>query len=196
MKRRIPFFTGAILLLFLFVPTLSTAHRVNVFAWMEGDTVYTESFFSDGTKSVDSRIDVFDPKGKLLLTGNTDEEGRFSFKIPDKTDLKIVLNASMGHRAEYVLSASEMTGMADSGYERGGEQPAEMKEQRGAVSISKEEIRSLMEEVLDEKLRPIIRRLAEIENRGPTISEVVAGIGYIFGLMGVALYFRRRKKTK
>lgn len=196
MNRRVSFFMGAILLLFLSVPTLSMAHRVNVFAWVEGDMVYTESFFSDGTKPVNSQIDVLDPEEKILLSGKTDKEGRFSFTIPQKTDLKIVLNASMGHRAEYILCASEMTGTVGSGNDKGVEQPTGMKEEKEVLSISKKEIRSLMEEVLDEKLRPVLRRLAVSEKKGSTVSEIVAGIGYIFGLMGVALYFRNRKKTK
>ena len=196
MKKRITFFIGVILLLFLSVPNLSMAHRVNVFAWVEGDIVYTESFFSDGTKAVNSQIDVLDFEGRILLTGKTDKEGKFSFKIPKETDLKIVLNASMGHRAEYTLSASEMTEMVSSTYDKDVEQPTEIKEEKEALSTYKEEIRSLIEEVLDEKLRPILKKLTVSKKRGPTVSEIVGGIGYIFGLMGVALYFSNRRKKK
>ncbi|MEZ4604371.1 MAG: hypothetical protein R2861_13520 [Desulfobacterales bacterium] len=45
------------------------AHRVVIFAWMEGDTVYTESQFPDGRKIADATVKVFDPQKKLLLTG-------------------------------------------------------------------------------------------------------------------------------
>jgi nickel transport protein len=38
--------------------------------------------------------------------------------------------------------------------------------------------------------------LAESLDRGPTVSEVMGGIGYIFGLVGVALYFLNRGKRK
>jgi len=111
MKHNVLLWTVMIWLFCLFVSTPCMAHRVNLFAWVEGDTVFTESFFSDGAKSVGSRIDVFDPEGEILLTGKTDDEGRFSFKIPKKTDLTIVLNASKGHRVEYILSVGEMTGI-------------------------------------------------------------------------------------
>ncbi|OEU79507.1 MAG: hypothetical protein BA872_00935 [Desulfobacterales bacterium C00003060] len=195
MKGKRLFLLGTIWFFCLFAPTLSVAHRVNVFAWVEGDTVYTESFFSDGTKPVHSRIDVFDPEGQIVLTGKTDEEGRFSFKILEKTDLKIVLNDSMGHRAEHLLSASEMTGAVGSGYDKGHEQPPEIKQEE-VLCIDKEAIRSVMEEVLDEKLGPILRKLAVGGNKGPTVSEIVGGIGYIFGLIGVALYFSNRSKTR
>lgn len=80
------------------------AHKVNIFAYMEGDTVYTESYFPDGKKVKGGKVEVCDSDGKRLLEGITDSEGRFNFKFPKKDDLKIVINASMGHRNSYVLS--------------------------------------------------------------------------------------------
>ena len=44
------------------------------------------------------------------------------------------------------------------------------------------------------KLKPVIKMLRESTNRGPTISEILGGIGYIFGLMGVGAYFHYRRK--
>ncbi len=86
------------------------AHRINVFAWVEGNTVHTESFFSDGTKAANARIEVFSPDDALLLEGPTDQEGIYVFETSVVADLKIVLNESTGHRAEYFLSASEFGG--------------------------------------------------------------------------------------
>jgi nickel transport protein len=85
------------------------AHRVNLFAWVEGDTVYVESKFSGGKKVKAGKIIVTDSQGTELLTGATDENGEFSFKVPKKTDLKIVLIAGAGHRAEWTIPASEIT---------------------------------------------------------------------------------------
>lgn len=85
------------------------AHKVNVFAYVEGDTVYTESYFPDG-KSVESgMIEVLNASGKKILEGKTDKEGLFNFPIPNpKEDLTIVLNATMGHKNSYLLKKSEM----------------------------------------------------------------------------------------
>ena len=84
------------------------AHRVVVFAWVEGDTVYVESKFSGGKRVNAGKITVTDPQGKALLTGTTDENGKFSFKIPAKSDLKIVLLAGEGHRGEWTVTADEL----------------------------------------------------------------------------------------
>ena len=87
------------------------AHRVVIFAWMEGDTVYTESQFPDGRKIADATVKVFDPQKELLLTGKTDAVGEFSFKVPEipaSTDLTIVLEAGMGHQGSWHLSREEI----------------------------------------------------------------------------------------
>jgi nickel transport protein len=62
------------------------AHRADVFAWVEGDTVHVESKFSGGKKMKAGKISVVDPKGNELVKGVTNEQGEFSFKIPKKTE--------------------------------------------------------------------------------------------------------------
>jgi nickel transport protein len=86
----------------------ANAHRVNLFAWVEGDTVYVESKFSGGKRVNSGKIIVLDAEGTELLNGTTSENGEFSFKVPKKTELKIVLEAGEGHRAEWTLAASEI----------------------------------------------------------------------------------------
>jgi nickel transport protein len=91
--------------------TPALAHRVLVFAYAEGDTIHTESKFVPDTPVRQGKVLVLDAKtGKELLTGQTDDKGKFSFKIPaaaaaEKMDLKIVVDAAMGHRGEWLLKA-------------------------------------------------------------------------------------------
>ena len=195
MKRITPYFLGLLSLVFLTSPTLSMAHKVNIFAWVEGNSVFTESYFSDGTKVINAIVEVFDTEGKKLLTGTTDKEGKFDFGIPLKTDLKITLNASMGHRAEYLLPKEEITGDQGSLDKNIKESQGE-KEVEEKISVSREEIKSIVEDALDKKLNPILRKITLIQDQGPRISEIIGGIGYIIGLMGIALYFSNRKKVK
>jgi len=181
-------FLASILVISNNLPAL--AHKVIIFAWVEGDTVFTESKFSGGREATGARVLVFDRAGKQLLEGKTNNKGEFSFKIPKLTDLRIVLNAGMGHKAEWRIPESEIKeagGVSEK--KRAGEssQPID-------VGLSKEEIKELIEESLDRKLRPIVRMMTESQSKGPSITEIVGGIGYIFGLMGVAIYFKNRGK--
>ena len=95
-------------LFLLAISSFAFAHKVNIFAYVEGDTVYTESYFPDGKKVEGGRVEVYDSQGKKLLEGVTDAQGQFNFKPTKKDDLKIVINASMGHRNSYVLSRDEL----------------------------------------------------------------------------------------
>ncbi len=184
------------------------AHKVTVFAWVEGDTVHTQSKFSGGKRAQNSTVVVYDMDGNQLLEGQTDENGGFSFKVPKKTGLKVVLKASMGHLAEWTIPAEEITGVADASASVAPEvstdtdapQAASLTDQQQppptAVGLSREEVQSLIDESLDRKLKPVLNMLADTVDSGPRLSEVIGGIGYIFGLVGVALYFSSRGKRK
>ena len=116
MKSQILTFNLAKLIFYLFLGVcilffsidIVQAHRVNLFAYVEGDTVHVESKFSGGKRVNAGKIIVLDALGTKLITGITDENGAFSFKVPKKTELKIVLEASTGHRAEWTIAASEI----------------------------------------------------------------------------------------
>ena len=84
------------------------AHKVNIFAYVEGDTVFTESYFPDGKPVEDGQIVVQDSRGTTLLEGKTDEKGLFSFPLEKKQELLIIINATMGHKNSYLLKESEM----------------------------------------------------------------------------------------
>ena len=188
------------------------AHKVMIFAWVDGDTVFTQSKFSGGKKVKGGKIAVYNTHKKILLEGKTDEKGEFSFKVPEKTTLKIVLYAGAGHRAEWSLPKEDIEEMS-------GEKPAELtlkkpqkmplntipseptEDRRDEMSQTPQpsepcadEIEQAIEKALDKKLKPIIKMLNESLGRGPTVSEVLGGIGYIFGLMGVGAYFHYRRK--
>lgn len=177
-------------LLMISVNPPALAHKVMIFAWVEGDTVFTESKFSGGKKVMNAQVLVFDKGGEQLLEGKTDNKGKFSFKVPKLTDLRIVLNAAMGHKAEWTMPESEIRESCGDPGSKKTDEPS----QAIAVGLSKEEVKKLVEESLDRKLRPIIKMITESQSKGPSVTEIIGGIGYIFGLMGLVIYFRNRRK--
>lgn len=196
----------------LLLPAQNTfAHRVNVFAWVEGDTVFVEGKFAAGRKVSGGKIIVTDSKGVELLTGKTNDQGEFSFKIPQKTELKIILEAGMGHRAEWTIPVSEMEAVSAAADVPSTKPPtarekAAHEDQRSdepsAVSLpvaptgpSPAEIEAAVAKVLDQKLKPLYKMMAESNQKGPTIQDIFGGIGYIIGLVGIAAYFRYRREN-
>jgi nickel transport protein len=194
----------------LFLPVSVSAHNVTVFAWVDGDTIHTQSKFSGGKRVKNAPILVYDFKDVLLLEGKTDENGMFSFKIPQKTSLKIVSKASMGHLAVWKLRAEEL-GEAES---KTAVQPIGMKAppvtdsgsagieknvdvfESTKISLGKREIEEIINASLDKKLRPITQMLADAMNQKPGLTEIMGGIGYILGIVGIALYFANRKRNR
>ncbi len=189
-KSLIILFLGSILV--ISTPLPAFAHKVIIFAWVEGDTVFTESKFSGGKRAINAQVQVFDREGKQLLEGKTDNKGEFSFKTPKLTDLRIVLTAGMGHKGEWTIPESEIQEAAALLEKKKAEEPSQLT----AVGLTKEEIKDLIDDSLDRKLRPIVRMMTESQSKGPSVNEIVGGIGYIVGLMGVAIYFKNRGKKR
>jgi nickel transport protein len=52
-----------------------------------------------------------------------------------------------------------------------------------------------LEKALDRKLAPIMRTLAEMQEQKVRLTDVLGGLGYIFGLVGVAAYFKARGRV-
>jgi len=186
----------------------SNAHGVYVFAWVAGDTVYVESKFSGGKKVNSGKIIVTDPRGAELLSGTTNDQGEFSFKVPKRTELKIVLLAGAGHRAEWTIPVSEID-LSDKKEVPIQEETVEtrplaslkLKNESDATQkmeplsrLTEKELQSVVEEALEKKLQPVMKMLAESKQGGPTVKDIFSGIGYIIGLAGIAAYIHSRKK--
>ena len=186
--------------LFLFLSPAG-AHKVMIFAWVEGDTIHTESKFSGGRKVKGGEVIVYDLDGKQLLKGKTNNRGEFSFKIAKKTGMKIVLLAGMGHRGEWKIPLEEIQGVTaeETVHALPAESDGENGERKARTApvpgVGQDDIEKAVEKALDRKLKPVLKMLAESRECGPSVSEILGGIGYILGLMGVAAYFNYRRKS-
>ena len=204
-------FPVAVLLFLWTLPLMvnsAFAHRVNVFAWVEDDTIHVQSKFSGGKKVNGGKVVVMDSQGVELLSGLTNDQGEFSFKVPKQSDLRIIITAGQGHRGEWTVRKTELQGATpETGPktvvpERTASSHAPGSEVASAVShisssgtnINPEELEAIVESVLDRKLQPLARMLADMQQEGPGVSDIFAGIGYILGLVGIAAYVQTRKK--
>ena len=179
-----------------------SAHKVTIFAWVDGDMVHTQSKFSGGKKAKNAVVEVYDAQGIKLLEGNTNEAGEFSFKIPQKTALKVVLVAGTGHRGEWILPIEELQGESSASSISSKHRQAEKKEIEAITKpaagnqLSESDVKKIVEDALDRKLKPLFNMLVESKAKGPSASDIFSGIGYILGLMGLGAYIHYRRKHK
>ena len=188
----------------------SNAHGVYVFAWVVGDTVFVESKFSGGKKVNAGKIIVTDSRGTELLSGTTNDRGEFSFKVPKRTELKIVLLAGAGHRAEWTIPVSEIdpsdnkeVPIQDENEDADPLTSLKSKVETNAAEkteplsgLTERDLQLAVEEALEKKLQPVMKMLAESKQEGPTVKDIFSGIGYIIGLVGIAAYIHSRKKNR
>ena len=81
------------------------AHRLSVFAWIEGDTLVVEGKLSGGKRPKKGMVYVYDGEEKLLLKTILSEDGTARFPLPDyQTGLKIVIDVGGGHRSYWILT--------------------------------------------------------------------------------------------
>lgn len=179
-----------------FLVSQAWAHKVNVFAWAEGDTVFVEGYYPGGRKAQNSLVEVFNPAGTKLLEGRTDDKGEFSFKAPEKTDLKIVLTAGMGHKNDFTLSAGDLGGTGSLPSSVVAQEHPRRVEEPASVSTDIHQLETIIDEALDRKLEPLSKLIRDSRKQGPTLTEIIGGIGYIFGLFGLVMYFKSRNRSK
>lgn len=189
------------------------AHRVNVFAWVEGNTIYTTAKFSGGKVARKSRVDVYDSQKQLLLEGQTDNQGKFSFPVPKIDNLNIVVYAGTGHRGTWQVKKSELTSVSETAppensplsRKPGAQNPiSETARISGSVTstvanlqINSEELEKIVRQVVDkslsEKLHPLMLTLAEMRDPDPGLKDILGGLGYILGLVGIIAYIKSRR---
>ena len=176
------------------------AHKIRIFAYSDGDNIVCEAKFNNNRPAQNSAVEVFQ-NDELLLSGTTDQQGIFSFKAPqfsDPQNLRITVNSGDGHGAEWLLLSEDYQNLAveeGEAHVHQQDSSARMNSADKLYVLSKKEIRDIVEMEVSRQLTPIKRKLAEQkESSGPTTRDILAGIGIIFGLMGLAAYFNSRKK--
>ncbi len=212
-------FMGTLVAASLMTTTAAMAHRVNVFAWVDGDEVHTESKFSGGTLVRSGGITVKDEKtGAVVNQGTTNDKGEYSFRLPEgfaKTGhgLVVEISAGEGHRNTWTVQPDEISADASAAAEATNAPaapaaaPAAPAVQTAAAAatattaapagaLTRAEVEEIVDKALQRQLNPMKRTLAEALDPSIKVSDVVGGIGWIFGLFGVAAIFSNRRRGR
>jgi nickel transport protein len=176
----------------------SRAHRVNVFALVERDSIHAEAYFKDGSTCRNSVILLISSNGDTLASARTDGQGQATVPLQalahgPRADLRVVLIASLGHRAEYRLAAEEIwpaEAAADSpspSSAQGSELPSAGHDNAADTALQDE---------LARQLAPLARAVRDLQRQQEraSVRDVLGGIGYIMGLMGLYYFLRGRCK--
>ena len=206
------------------------AHRVNVFAYVEGHDVVVECSYSRSERVRFGEVEVLDAAtGAALLAGKTDEKGEFRFPVPAavraaKGDLRIVLKAGEGHQnatevkaAEYLSAAPDAAAattatpaapapvppltapVAAAGPVAAASAPVQAVSQTGgqggaAPALDAAALERIVEAAVEKKIAPLRAILVAEKEKGPGLTEIIGGLGWLVGLAGIAAYFAAKGK--
>ena len=205
-----------LLISFCILVRSAEAHKVNVFAYADNGKIYAEGYFVDGSKCKNSLIEVIDNEtGEKLLEGTTDDNGQFSFDIPRDTSLRLILHAGTGHQNEYTLTAEEVGEALPSAEKKSVKRavqstetmsgPKPQKHEPSADSardinrtMTSEDVDAAVERIIDRKLQPVMRILVSLQEKAekPGLTEILGGIGYIIGILGIIAYFKGKSGNR
>jgi nickel transport protein len=189
---------AALLVLVALVPAPAYAHKLNVFASVEGKTIQGKVYFSGGTPAQNVAVTAISPTGKQIGQTKTDEEGRFSIEARFRCDYRLLADTGDGHGGEYILTASVLpkdlpTLPANETREGDVKQPPV--ERANAEPTSVQTLSADQFERLHAEIVRLEQQLNAYEDR-MRITDILGGIGYIVGITGAAYYYlgARRKR--
>ena len=188
------------------MPQPGKAHEVLMYASAAGKTIKGSVYFSGGAEVQNATIRVLGPDGEQLGETTTNREGDFTFEAEVRADHVFVATTPGGHRATYTVEASELPsslplpersqgpgGENDGGAGANQKQQEEGRRSRadsGTVRLTREEVRSIVEEAVARQVGPLRRELQKYRN-AVHFTDVLGGIGYILGVMGIILYLKK-----
>ena len=196
----------------------SFAHRINIFALVEADQIRVECKFSKKSPAQNSPVTILDKaSGKQLALKNI-------ALFPVTAEMKSApqgliahINAGEGHENDFEIEKSELDGAsASSGTETApapaaaAASPSEPSTPAApsvsaassvqipadsVAAMSRQDLEKLISTAVDRRVTPLRVMIASQVEKGPGITEILGGIGWILGIFGTAaLCLSRRKK--
>jgi len=182
------------------------AHKINVFAYAQGNEIHGEVYFRGRIPAQNAKVTAFDPEGEKLEEVTADAEGKFAFQPRFRCDHRLVVDTGDGHAAEYTITAAELP---DDLPPRPGDStksgPSEPKTTASpphhhhhapATLPNGKKLQEMIEAAVSRQVTPLRKQLAQYEAK-TRLRDILGGIGYILGIMGLVYYFLglRKKKT-
>ncbi|MCF6186671.1 MAG: hypothetical protein L3J49_04240 [Desulfobulbaceae bacterium] len=166
------------------------AHRIQVLAYPSGGEIIVEATLGN-EQPVTRGSEVTVTKsvnGDVLLRGETDMQGRFTFPIPElspDTGLLISVNSGMGHLGSSTLTPEELVKLSET----------REAEESKASSLSPEEQRlsELISRAVAREVEPLKHMLAKKMDSGPSMRDIIGGIGWLVGIGGLLAALKKKR---
>lgn len=184
----------------LFVATPAYAHKLNVFAYAEGSTIRGEVYARGGETVHEAAVTIYGPDGAKLGETKTDHDGKFALEASFRCDHRIVVDGGGGHLAEFTLAGGELPESLPPKSTRAEPPETPVAALELPKSAPSSDLPVDQEQLLAQLAsleRQIVQLRKQLDGYEAKVRwhDVLGGLGYILGLMGLAYYFLGRKKA-
>lgn len=175
----------------------AAAHRLNVFAFADGANIRGEVYFTGGGPARSVRVVVLGPAGESLGDTLSGADGTFVVEARERVDHRIVADTGDGHQAQYVVRAGELPLSLPERTTQsavGDRPPITARATPPGPETPPAELEAMVDRAVGRRLGTLSERLVALEQ---TIRwrDVLGGLGYIFGITGVACYMAARRRS-
>lgn len=195
MKFRVGSIIVYCMALVLLAAAPSWAHKVNIYGYAEDGKLKGQAYFAGGNPARESKVLLLDNNGKEIDGATTGVDGSFEMALPTaKPPLKLVIAAGEGHQGEFTLLAEDLGQAAE---ETASTQSNEATTAAAPATPPPADFEKAVAKIVEKKVAPLRAEINRIRAEQPSqISQVVGGIGWIIGLVGVAAFFLARRRIK
>ena len=188
------------------------AHRVNIFAYADGDAIQIECFFSRSALVRNGKLSIYGADAETPIENAvTDESGKYRY-VPTAAvvaaghDLLIRLDAGEGHRGEWTVPFGELRALSGVRETFAPEPaaPAEPAKDKNVPAGRAEApvltardlaaIERVVDDAVEAKLAPLRHMLASEAEFGPDLKDIVGGLGWFLGIFGILILIRERRR--
>jgi len=196
---RVVFSLAAGLVLAVAIASPAWAHKVILSCYPAGDVIEGELGFSSGDMAADTVVEVFDPDGNKLGETTTNADGYFVYTPTQAVPHVFRANLGAGHVGEYVMPVADLpAGLAS------GDAPTPTPTEavasgadaaEGPGMAITPEVTDMIAEAVRNEMRPLRREIAAYKEHHD-VQTILGGVGYIFGLFGLAFFLMARRQGR
>lgn len=162
------------------------AHKLKLFATVEGDRVSGYAFFIGGGRAEGVDWSATSGSGGPIASGKTDDQGNYSFAVPGAQDAPVTVSVDTheGHMASVTLGSGRFGGAPE---------PVAAPESEPAGTDRDARMAALVEAAVARQVTPLAEQIEALQDR-LRYADILSALFMIAGLAGAGLWLSGRRK--
>lgn len=179
-------------LVLLLVSFNTLAHNVVGGVYVSGADIEGEAGFSNGAMAkAGTLVKVFDQSGIPLGEVVTDDEGFFIFRAKKRITHVFEINMGAGHTLKMQLPAEELPDSLSGGTAAMTAKSAQSTGASTSLALGNQITALMLEKAIAKQIKPLRKEIQALKEKSG-FRDMIGGIGYIFGLLGLVVFMRER----